>query len=116
MTCKDLCIHCDVCIMANKDDYLNEEVLAADCSQYKPKSRFVELPCEVGQSVYCLVDGFKEPMEARIYSITIQKEGVIMRCGVKGYYGVSYMSTDYGKKFFGAKEEAEKALAERSNT
>lgn len=44
MTCKDLCIHCDVCIMANKDDYLNEEILAADCSNFKPKSRFVELP------------------------------------------------------------------------
>ena len=68
-------------------------------------------PCKVGQKVWCIVDGVSfNPLEASIYSITIQAEGIIMRCGVKGYYGVSYMATDFGKKFFASKEEAEQAL------
>lgn len=69
-------------------------------------------PCKVGDCVYCIVEGVKSlsPMEAKIYSITVQAEGVIMRCGVKGYYGVSYMATDFGKKFFLSREEAEAVL------
>ena len=73
-------------------------------------------PCKVGQKVWCIVDGVSfNPLEASIYSITIQAEGIIMRCGVKGYYGVSYMATDFGKKFFASKEEAEQALSLNSS-
>ena len=72
-------------------------------------------PCKVGDKVYCVLpEVFDNPCEAKIYSITIQAEGTIMRCGVKGFYGVSFMATDFGKKFFAFYDEAEKALAERS--
>lgn len=74
----------------------------------------IELPCKVGQNVWCIVDGVSfNPIEAKIYSITLQAEGIIMRCGLKGYFGVSYMAQDLGKKFFTVKEEAEKAAANR---
>lgn len=67
-------------------------------------------PCKVGDMVYCITEVFETPMEAKIYSITVQESGIIMRCAVKGYYGVSYMATDFGKKFFLSREDAEKAL------
>ena len=43
MTCKD-CIYYDVC-----DDYI-----LTFCRGFKDKSRFIELPCKVGDTVYVL--------------------------------------------------------------
>jgi hypothetical protein len=56
MTCKD-CVHYDVCKIFNNgrkeniDAYKDVDVF---CRSFKPESRFIELPCEVGQTVYFL--------------------------------------------------------------
>lgn len=42
MTCKD-CVHHDICECAGRDI----------CEDFKDKSRFIELPCKVGDTVYC---------------------------------------------------------------
>lgn len=47
MTCKDNCLCNEVC--ANYDLFKPEE-----CSHFKDKSRFVELPCKVGDTFYIL--------------------------------------------------------------
>ncbi len=45
MTCKD-CIHYSVCFITDED--VEKEVGKFGCDDFKDKSRFVELPCNVG--------------------------------------------------------------------
>lgn len=47
MTCKD-CIHCDVC------QYKELPIIAEQCVDFKDKSKYIELPCKVGDTVYVL--------------------------------------------------------------
>ena len=46
MTCKD-CIHYDVCLLG-----ACVEGVTGTCLNYKDKSRIVELPCKVGDTLY----------------------------------------------------------------
>ena len=50
--CTD-CIHCDVCAKYNK---VYERELShrycTECKDFKDKSRYIELPCAVGDTVY----------------------------------------------------------------
>ena len=49
MTCKD-CIHYDVC---GFNEYINFNEI---CSNFKDKSRIIESPCKIGDTVYYLDD------------------------------------------------------------
>ena len=69
-------------------------------------------PCKVGDMVYCLIQGFENPLKATVNRITVQKDAVIISCSVLGYFGQSYMATDFGKTVFLTKEEAEEKLKE----
>ena len=69
-------------------------------------------PCKVGQTVYCLIQGFDNPLKANVKRIVIQESGVVISCSVLGYFGQSYMATDFGKTVFLTKEEAEEKLKE----
>ena len=82
---------------------------------YKEKDRYIKIPCEVGGTVYCLIQGFDNPLKATVNRITVQVSGVVISCSVLGYFGQSYMATDFGKTVFLTKEEAEKALATDTN-
>ena len=48
MTCKD-CIHYEVCQF-----HIDEEtkMTVAECSNFKDKSKYIELPCKIGSKVY----------------------------------------------------------------
>ena len=72
-------------------------------------------PCKVGETVYCLIQGFENPLKAIVNRITVQKDAVIISCSVLGYFGQSYMATDFSKTVFLTKEEAEKELRKRSD-
>ena len=69
-------------------------------------------PCKVGETVYCIIQGFENPLKATINRITVQISGVVLSCSVLGYFGESYMATDFGKTVFLTKEEAEEKLKE----
>ena len=83
MTCSE-CIHCDVCKYAysyidptNSNEY-------TICRKFKPKSRFVELPCKVGQTVYDITEFICEAPSPDMYElkadeITIEKGTGAMR-------------------------------------
>lgn len=122
VTCKD-CLHNHVCALwraqegqdakswSDSDDW--------DCDYFADKSRFVELPCKVGDVVYCLVRK-DEIIECRVYSfeqtmysapqiwLTLEHED---RFGVICQYNRNENSV--GKTVFLTREEAEAALAER---
>ena len=101
MTCKD-CVHYEVCLdwatdLFGADTQFPYEAKEGEklCDHFKPKSRFVELPCEVGQTVY-VIDLFDyEPCK---------KKG---KCGdvcpnLYAEYGVGYecKKSEYGEKPF----------------
>lgn len=51
MTCNN-CIHYEVCEGWQVDE--RRETLANGCTDFKDKSKYIELPCKVGDTVYCL--------------------------------------------------------------
>ena len=69
-TCCD-CVHYEMCNdlvfgggISNSD--------AKGCKHFKPKSRYVELPCEVGQTVWIPFEGEATPLT--IYRISIVEQ------------------------------------------
>lgn len=88
MTCKD-CIHNEMCFGTHTDD-------SPTCCDFKDKSRYIELPCKVGDKVWYI---HKE----KIYCQSVSKRN-IYSIATRGKLGLS---------LFLSREEAEKALKER---
>lgn len=88
-------------VFKSREEYIADYLIA---------NGVILLPCKVGNVVYCLIQGFENPLKATIKRIVIQADGVIISCSVLGYFGQSYMATDFGKTIFLTKEEAERAL------
>ncbi len=104
MTCKE-CIHYEACEWFG---HIYVEEMADDCLRFKPKSRFIELPCEVGQTVY-QTDGVNI-YENEVCEISLSKRAII-------YYtenAVAFDETAIGKTVFLSEKEAKKALEERN--
>lgn len=141
MTCKD-CISYDICaynayVQAEYSGRAVETYITIDnklpCRFFKDKSRYIELPCKVGDTVYRLDDlvwksdcdeceHFEEgwydcPSECgrtntatKFHECIEIKEEVITLQDI-----LTYMKwNDFGKIVFLSREEAKKALAERS--
>lgn len=108
-SCKD-CVHYEVCKVLRYGDITNCD--SDYCGGYfKPKSRFVELPCEVGQTVYFIdVCRTAENFGKKYISF-----GVVAKvsCDHKFIVVKGGSVLDWGE-VFNSREEAEKALAERS--
>ena len=124
MTCKE-CIHYEVC-GKGVDGAMDRDQMAFesrcprvefDCPHFKPKSRFVELPCEVGQTVYMPFEGEVTQLSIfRVSVVLIMDEEVIIFCDAKSAkVGTSFSHHNIGKTVFLSREEAEKALKERES-
>lgn len=121
MTCKD-CIHYDVCHNNFKNIDLNEEMTDEHCCVYfKDKSRFVELLCGVGDTLYlvdfeygifkCIVNDIQisrnnEPIYRLYYYSQSGDEST------KFEWDVNIANHCFGKMIFFTKEEAEAKLKE----
>ncbi len=136
MTCKE-CVHYEVCkedVELHHDFYdcLEVDGVEKHCEFFKPKSRFVELPCEVGQTVYVDCDTFcfnpisfehrfiysKHFLVGEIVSIIKTKKQLLMKIRVENSIHTRYKHKRYtvnaiGVTVFLSREEAEKALKER---
>lgn len=64
MTCKD-CVHFDICIAHIDNSEANR------CLSFKDKSRFIELPCKVGDKVYFVYRG--KMFQHKIKELVIQE-------------------------------------------
>ena len=103
-TCKD-CHDCAFDLMCT---YMGDWVgIRTPCPAFKDKSRFVELPCKVGDTIYWNLLG--KPVEDEIVSITIYKN--VIRVFLKE--GISFDIEDIGRMLFLSREEAEQAPKER---
>lgn len=88
---------CEQCIYyPHCDEYPFDE---SGCDDFKDRSRFVELPCKVGDTVY-QTDG------VRIYPSTI-------KVLIYDTNGIAFDERAIGKSVFLTREEAEAALAEK---
>ena len=125
MTCKD-CVHYEVCkddVELYRDSYdcLEVDGVEKNCEYFKPKSRFVELPCEVGQKIYKIWSVGKHGRsiaEFVVKHIDIDflpniEVAFISEKTNSGNYRFA-IKEDFGKTVFLSREDAEKALAERS--
>lgn len=100
-TCKD-CLHNEACMSIYKGTLCYAE---KTCGHFADKSRFVELPCNVGDVVYWY-NRSGEIIEAKII-----KNGFCAKIESGFEYDVGY--DEIGKTVFFTREEAEAALAER---
>ena len=102
MTCKE-CIHYDVCEALESNGI--SKVYPSQCGCCKPKSRFIELPCEEGQKVYWY-------NHFGIIEAEVTQLGFVAKTNSEIEFDFSF--DEIGKTVFFAKEEAEKALEERN--
>ena len=118
MTCKE-CIHENLCVIkACPDAFENTKWEKEPCDHFKPKSRFIELPCEVGQVVWVVEHSNWQHTE---WKVTEAKVSMLQQKADKSWkIRISIRSSVYdvtldeiGKTVFLAKEEAEKALQEK---
>ena len=94
-SCK-VCINYDVCSTkgANCDRGNN-------CVMFKDRTRFVELPCKVGDTVY-IINGFLEIEEFKIEYFVIESSNISVGMIDDGEYDIN--------ELFFSKKEAERAL------
>lgn len=104
-TCKE-CVHVDACLESDKD---------LICRDYKDSSRFVELPCKVGDHLYVIFPENKYIAEYVVTAFWVEESGTIIRIVDTRFFTVSILFTrDIGTKAFLAKEQAEQALAKQN--
>ena len=116
-SCKD-CVHVEVCSKKNLHVAVGMNItprfkykrIEQECERFKDRARFVELPCKVGDDVYCIYHG------------KIERSGVTSICIGSHYTGIviytvqfSFTAENIGKFIFFSVEEAEQALKEREN-
>lgn len=118
-TCKD-CIHYEAC-QAVLDaagffsDDIEEILNAIKCPNFADKSRFVELPCKVGDKVFVLMFGC-------VISFIVERitlDSLEDKPYMKMHHGTRLVWVteldEIGKTVFLTREEAEAVLAERRN-
>ena len=130
--CTD-CVHYELClhqekflIEHNRKDLIRRYGFGLcepeNCCHFQDRSRFVELPCKVGDKVYLdnlhikyadvigiYIDAFGGVFDLRIYTNIQLANGF----GYKYFISKDYTFEDIGKRLFLTKESAEQALKER---
>lgn len=107
MTCKN-CLYYEMCKICNSFDECGDPVRydmckRGECEFFKEKSRFVELPCKVGDTFYAPIRG--EICEFECI-------GFVYGYGKISLITPSSRTFPLNKEAFLTREEAEKALAE----
>ena len=107
MTCKD-CIHYEACknLYEIHGDGLSGE--SHVCDYFADRSRFVELPCKLGDTVYYFNSAGKI-FSQRVSGFIVNYVGILVDSDVM------FNSNLIGKRFFLTREAAEQALKEREN-
>ena len=109
MTCKD-CIHYDLCRSCSRirlgwhgNSVHYVENIEEICKDFKDRSRFVELPCKVGDTVYYF-NSAGEIYSQKVSGFIVNFVGILVDSDVM------FDSHLMGDRFFSTREEAEQAL------
>lgn len=115
-TCKE-CLHYCVCKAVADTGKFALDTERYDqserCPNFTDRSRFIELPCKVGDVVWVIVDGINTPLEAKVRIVHIQNSTIALSLSVRGYFPVIKTEDNLGESIFLEKEEAEAALARK---
>ena len=111
MTCND-CVHNEICQKFGGPFNISDA--DTSCTNFKSRSRFVELPCVAGEYVYVIEPIFGESIEhtirrRKIKSIEPHAEIKFYGCWIHDFL------PGLRRYFFSTYEEAEQALKEREN-
>lgn len=111
--CKD-CMKTDVCKhKANLDKDPIIGMFVEQCEYFKDKSKLIELPCKVGDTVYFVDYSIIVPTVVKCFETN--DHGWCVRCDDSLLISTLIFRFDeFGKTVFLTTEEAEKAFAERS--
>lgn len=127
-SCKE-CLHYDVCearIAADENYSERNYTENNNCSNFKDRTRFVELPCKVGDVVYSYCEDLFRILPYFIEQIIISYDSDSPNNEYVTFNGISSSASELlddmdftvdeiGKTVFLTREEAEKALEEREN-
>lgn len=106
-SCKE-CLHYDVCearIAADENYSERNYTENNNCSNFKDRTQFVELPCKVGNTVYFVID--EEIIKETITGFEIDKQGDLWI----NTHKYDYLLRDkFGETVFLSREEAERVL------
>ena len=118
--CKN-CIHYCLCNYEEICHYDIDNIKnAKDCSFFKDRSRFVELPCKLGDTLYTIVTGnrIREWIVVDISFFSYSVVKIVITADSKDNNGTDHMR--FGKHYlnhsvFLSREAAEQALKERES-
>lgn len=99
---RGVCIEFDGAVEINADYLLASSVIVP--------------PVEIGQTVYSIDPCISQVFVGEVYEIFQSRYGTVCRSSRKGYYSLAFPADSVGKTVFLTREEAEKALSERSKT
>ena len=112
-TCKD-CVHVEIC----RRMMVEVPEVHEPCDYFKDRSRLVELPCKVGDTLYTIVTGnrIREWIVADICFFSYSVVKIVITADSKDNNGTDHMR--FGKHYlnhsvFLSREAAEQALKER---
>ena len=111
-TCEN-CIHHEVCTLYDVFDY-EEPIDVCDCRFFKDKSKFIELPCAVGDKLYDVRTNYTH------IRTDVVREFEICAIGVhfvpwETWYAKDAHLYELGKTVFTTREEAQRKLEEMKN-
>lgn len=86
----------------------------SDLADYLIANGVIVPPCKVGDTVYSIVEGIDLVLVGEVYEYVVGREHFVFRSTRKGYFTLDFTEIDIGKTVFLTREEAKKALAERS--
>lgn len=117
-SCKE-CIHFDRCKGLYKFDRLQKAV-SKGCSYFKDRSRFVELPCKIGDTLYTIVTGnrIREWIVVDISFFSYSVVKIVITADSKDNNGTDHMRFEkhyLNHSVFLSREAAEQALKERES-
>ena len=126
MTCKD-CLHYEACKekFAGLYEIMVEEPkkhLELDpnvekrCLHFNDRSKWVQLPCKFGDTVYLKLKGVADIIKGNVRKISFNYKNELVICISRkqgNYYTTgNYKMSSFGKTVFLSREEAEKKLKE----
>lgn len=112
-TCKD-CIHYEVCHIVEMSDKEELEEEKFSCCDFKDKSKFIELPCSIGDKLYDVRTNYKN------VRTDVVREFEICAIDVSFVPWETWCTKDahiyeLGKTVFTTREEAQMKLEEIKN-
>ena len=117
MTCKD-CMHYEVCNALDEGGQV-KILVPSQCGYFKDKTKYIELPCKVGDEVYVIKNNKIHTKDIvyynKIHSRIAEQNEEYWHCVDKDRISINVITfypEDFGKTVFLTKSEAEQKLKE----